>query len=614
MTFFTKKCIIKTKHVFILFFTLIFSCKKEVIQYSLVTSTEPVNSGTVIPSSGIYENGQKVSLTATPAAEYIFKEWKGDLSGNTNPSEITIASNKNIVGSFEKRQYPLSLTIVGNGTVKEEVIAMATLSNYPSGTTVRLTALASEGYVFKDWGGDLISKENPIQLPIQKPINLIVNFGLKPFIPQGDPLIGINLTTKFAQNQKVFPGQYITTPDAQKMGLQIGAYPETYNYWDPSKAYLDFNQDGRLDMFAFLTHSGTNVFGDIPGKVLLINDVWGPKPLILQHECTTRFMPRLSTIDVDNDGRMEILFTSEDDHMLQNGTYGLPTQTKYAIISKEGNVTYKSFGESLSIHGQTFGDIDQDGDVDIVNWRNNLTNAVGKSIPSMPIFYLNDGKGNFESIDVFQNIKGLDQIIKDLGYTTRSYGAQAIELFDVDGDQILDLLVSADHRIKVYEEWNYGHNTTRIYWGLGKGKFDFLNNYTDLPNNYTDDYNNVSGGGTEPLGFSFLDFDKDGDIDIFSTITPDYGGYFLQLHENKGSRKFIDVTKEKISGYFDRYDRRASIPAGSFTNFYNIRFFDKDNDGDLDIVPDAVAIWGFWTTPAPTNLYWENQGGKFLRK
>ena len=118
----------------------------------------------------------------------------------------------------------------------------------------------------------------------------------------------------------------------------------------------------------------------------------------------------------------------------------------------------------------------------------------------------------------------------------------------------------------------------------------------------------------EPLGFSFFDYDQDGDIDILSTITPDYGGYVIQLHENKGGKKFVDVTKEKITGYIDRYTRGVIVPAGSFTNFYNIRFFDKDGDGDLDIVPDGVAIWGFWTTPLSTNLYWENQGGKFVRK
>ena len=48
-----------------------------------------------------------------------------------------------------------------------EVIAMATQAQYPSGTTVRLTAQAGEGYVFKDWSGDQASKENPIQLIIQ---------------------------------------------------------------------------------------------------------------------------------------------------------------------------------------------------------------------------------------------------------------------------------------------------------------------------------------------------------------------------------------------------------------------------------------------------------------
>jgi hypothetical protein len=110
-----------------------------------------------------------------------------------------------------------------------------------------------------------------------------------------------------------------------------------------------------------------------------------------------------------------------------------------------------------------------------------------------------------------------------------------------------------------------------------------------------------------------VDPDNDGDMDILSTITPDYGGYVLQLHENKGGKKFVDVTKDKITGYIDRYDKDRP-PSGSFANFYNIRLFDKDNDGDLDIVPDAVAIWGMWTTPLPTNLYWENQGGKFVRK
>jgi hypothetical protein len=445
--------------LFILSFICLISCTKEIIQQKLTVSVIPANGGSVTPPSNSYEKGSNVSLVATPVGEYLFKQWQGSISGTSNPTSITMDADKSVTGVFEKRQYPLTLTIEGSGTVKEEVIAIATQALYPSGTTVRLTAQpGSSDYVFKDWTGDLPSKENPLQLIIQKPINLTANFGLKPFMPQGYPIKGINLTTKFAQNQRFFPGQYITTTTAQKMGIQIGKYPDAniYNYWDPSKAYLDFNQDGRLDMFAFLTHSGNNAFGNIPGKVFLISDVWGPKPIITQHDCSTRFMPRLSTIDVDNDGQMEVLFTSEDDHLLQNGTFGAPAQTKYAKISKEGVITYNSFGEKVSIHAQTFGDIDNDGDVDVFNWRYPLGPLNEKKLPGMPIIYLNDGKGNFSNADNYQLIKGLDQIVKDLGYGYRNYGAIAIELFDIDGDGNLDLFVGSDHRIKTFADWNLG--------------------------------------------------------------------------------------------------------------------------------------------------------------
>jgi hypothetical protein len=593
----------------------LFACSKEVLTHKLSTDASPLNGGTVTPPGNSYEHGQQVNLTATPSGEYLFKEWKGSLTGTTNPASLVMDADKQVTGVFEKRQYPLTLTIEGNGTVKEEVIAMATQAQYPSGTTVRLTAQAGEGYVFKDWSGDQASKENPIQLIIQKPVSLTANFGLKPFVPQGYPMKGVNLTTKVAQNQRFFPGLYLTTSSAQQMGLQIGQKPDpnTFTYYDTAKAFLDFNQDGHLDMFAFLTHIGNNVYGDLPGKVLLVSDVWGPKPVITQHDCDTRFMPRLGTIDVDNDGQMEVLFSSEDDHMLQNGTYGPPSQTKYARITKEGVISYHYFGEKYSIHAQSYGDIDNDGDVDVFNWRNTYTNFANK-LPSMPIIYLNDGKGNFYAANNYDLIKGLDIITKTIGNISRSYNALSIELFDIDGDGNLDLIVGDDHRIKTFAAWDYGHNTSRVYWGLGKGYFDFLNSYTDLPNDYTDDYTSPTGGGMTPLGYNFMDYDQDGDMDILSTITPDYGGYVLQLHENIGGKKFVDVTKDKIVGYMDRFVHGVAAPAGSFTNFFNIRYFDKDKDGDLDIVPDGLAIWGFWTTPLATNLYWENQGGKFVRK
>jgi surface protein len=113
---------------------------------------------------------------ATPSAEYVFKDWSGSLSGSTNPSPVTMDIDKSVVGNFEKRQYPLSLTIEGQGTVKEEIAVVAPQSQYPSGTTVKLTAQPGTNYEFKEWSGDLSSTVNPFSIVVNKSINLKVTF------------------------------------------------------------------------------------------------------------------------------------------------------------------------------------------------------------------------------------------------------------------------------------------------------------------------------------------------------------------------------------------------------------------------------------------------------
>ncbi len=152
------------------------SCTKEIIQQKLSVSVSPINSGSVTPPSNSYEKGQSLQMLATPAGEYIFKEWEGDLRGTSNPSTLVMDKDKVITGKFEKRQYPLNLTIDGSGTVKEEIIAVATQSQYPSGTTVRLTPQPLEGWSFTGWSGDLTSSANPLDLKVEKAINLKATF------------------------------------------------------------------------------------------------------------------------------------------------------------------------------------------------------------------------------------------------------------------------------------------------------------------------------------------------------------------------------------------------------------------------------------------------------
>jgi hypothetical protein len=110
--------------------SILFSCTKEIIQHKLSVNVTPINGGSVTPPSGSYEKGQSVQLLATPASDYVFKEWKGDLLGSINPTTLIIDKDKVITGSFEKRKFPLNLTIEGSGTVKEEIIGVSERTEY----------------------------------------------------------------------------------------------------------------------------------------------------------------------------------------------------------------------------------------------------------------------------------------------------------------------------------------------------------------------------------------------------------------------------------------------------------------------------------------------------
>jgi hypothetical protein len=153
------------------------ACKKDVPQKQLTVNVTPEVGGSVTPSSGTYAMGSTVKLTATPSAEYIFKEWTGGFTGTTNPANVIMDLDKTVTAVFEKREYPLSFTIVGSGTVKEEIIKIASsATNYKSGTTVRLTPQPSAGFQFKKWSGDDTSSKSPLDIVVSKPINLTCTF------------------------------------------------------------------------------------------------------------------------------------------------------------------------------------------------------------------------------------------------------------------------------------------------------------------------------------------------------------------------------------------------------------------------------------------------------
>jgi Leucine-rich repeat (LRR) protein len=84
---------------------LIFSCSKDepIIQYEISTQATPADGGSISPANGKFDDGDVITFSAIPSADYKFKEWTGSASGSNNPLTLTINSNKSITAVFEKK-------------------------------------------------------------------------------------------------------------------------------------------------------------------------------------------------------------------------------------------------------------------------------------------------------------------------------------------------------------------------------------------------------------------------------------------------------------------------------------------------------------------------------
>ena len=131
-------------------FAIVLSCSSDetstpvtpapIVKYTITLSAG--EGGTVSTTGGEYEAGQTVNVTATPQGEYLFKDWS---DGNTDATRtITVSSNSTLTANFEKKKYPLTVNIEGEGDVLEEIVNSGRTTDYDSGTTVKLTAVPAE--------------------------------------------------------------------------------------------------------------------------------------------------------------------------------------------------------------------------------------------------------------------------------------------------------------------------------------------------------------------------------------------------------------------------------------------------------------------------------------
>jgi len=159
--------------------TIVMDGNKSVIanftQIHYILSITYEGSGTVTknPDQSWYAYGQVVTLTAIPSTGWVFNHWGGNLTGNTNPTTITMTGNKTVIANFTITSgYTLTIIIQGSGTVTK----VPDLPSYTYGTVVTLTAVPSTGWVFNHWGGDLTGNTNPTTITMTGNKTVIANF------------------------------------------------------------------------------------------------------------------------------------------------------------------------------------------------------------------------------------------------------------------------------------------------------------------------------------------------------------------------------------------------------------------------------------------------------
>ncbi len=216
----------------------------------------------------------------------------------------------------------------------------------------------------------------------------------------------------------------------------------------------------------------------------------------------------------------------------------------------DGTFTDVSVESGIAAHpgtgmGLVCADYDDDGDTDIFVCNDVQANFL----------FRNDGKGRFEEVGV------LTGAAYDIGGTPT--GSMGVDCGDYDNDGRLDFFMTDYQREFPVLYRNLGGGIladVTLEAGAGAGTFQHVN-----------------------WGTGLVDFDNDGDLDIFIAnghvhdnieLRDDTGAYMARntLLMNRGGGRYVDVSE--TSG-----DGMAAVLSSRGTGFD-----DLDNDGDVDVV------------------------------
>ena len=371
-----------------------------------------------------------------------------------------------------------------------------------------------------------------------------------------------------SSNTKVLAGIDIENdPNIDFFKPPLKPYPTDKLYWFGRYwQIVDFNKDGYSDVIYIGTMNPNNV--EVTGEDtsgLCGSDVckgykplpslylggankkltYAPELIIDNREDSGMSLGRqILVADYNNDNILDFYVA---DHGIGGGghngvrdSYFLSQSNGTWVESSETHLSHSNF--VVFDHGGATGDIDNDGDMDVV-----ITELNGKTGTALWCL-MNDGTG-------YLNKRKCGGIF-----------SFALELADMDSDGYLDVLLGA-HEFE-------NNAFTGIVWNDGRGNFP-KHIKTSLPQH-------KKKWGTVPE-VSVADLDKDGDLDIvYSRAGKLYVGTAVQIIENLGNKNFKD---HGIFPLVEAPDDYVPVHEGNEWNDYieAIRFRDLDKDGDIDL-------------------------------